>query len=115
MKYRLWVAGTAAVLALCSVSAAVAAARLPAPVPAAAPAAVQDTEPPAPAETDVGERVYLVRDYNGELCVFQDGALIERTGIPVSTLPKSDRALAEVGITVTGEAALSELLADLGS
>ena len=36
MKYRLWVAGTAAVLALCSVSAAVAAARLPAPVPAAA-------------------------------------------------------------------------------
>lgn len=114
MKYRLWVAGTAAVLALCSVSAAVAAARLPVPEPAPA-AVVQEAEPSAPAETDAGARVYLVRDYNGELCVFLNGELIERTGVPVSTLPKSDRALAEVGITVTGEAALSELLADLGS
>lgn len=114
MRYRLWIAGTAAVLALCSVSAAaVAAARGPAAAPAPA-AAVSDTPPPVEAAAPE-EDVYLVRDYSGELCVFQDGELIQRTGIPVSTLPKSDRALAEVGIVVTGTAELAELLADLGS
>ncbi|MCI8538512.1 MAG: hypothetical protein HFF18_07590 [Oscillospiraceae bacterium] len=114
MKYRLWIAGTAAVLALCSVTAAVAAARMPAPAPAPAVSAAHTAQPPE--ETAAPEEeTYLVRDYSGELCVFQGGELIERTGIPVATLPQSDRTMAEVGITVTGKAALAELLADLGS
>lgn len=114
MKYRLWIAGAAAALALCSVTAAVAAAWRPAREPVSAVSAVH-TALPAEETPAVEEKTYLVRDYSGELCVFQDGELIQRTGIPVATLPRSDRTMAEVGITVTGEAELAELLADLGS
>lgn len=107
MNYRIWITGIAAILALSAVSAAVVVTReTPSPARAAAASASVSV-------TDTA--VYLVRDYGGELCVFREGDLIERTGIPVSTLPRSDRALAEVGITVTGRTALAELLGDLGS
>lgn len=107
MKDRIWISGAAVLLALASASAALVVTRPPAP---AVRAVAVETSAPAPEEA-----VYLIRAYSGELCVFQDGRLLERTGIPVSTLPRSDRELAEVGITVTGRAALSELLGDLGS
>jgi hypothetical protein len=104
---RIWIAGGAAALALCTVSAAVLEQNA---VRQREEAVSLSAEVSAP-DTDV----YLVRTYSGELCVFQNGVLLERTGIPVSTLPQSDRALAAVGISVTGQAALSELLGDLGS
>ena len=113
MKYRIWIAGAAILMALGSVSAAVVLTR-PAPAAAAVGRAVESSSA-APTPTAEDAAVYLVREYSGELCVFQEGKLLERTGIPVSTLPQSDRALAEVGITVVGQAALSELLGDLGS
>ena len=95
----------AAALALCSVSVSLARHQ---DITAAVSLVHTAQETPA-------EEVYLIRDYNGELCVFRDGELLERTGIPVATLPKSDRELVQVGIYVTGEAALSQLLGDLGS
>lgn len=112
MKYRIWIAGAAILMALCSVSAAVMLART---APAASVGANAAASAAAPISDTEDSTIYLVREYSGELCVFQEGQLLERTGIPVSTLPQSDRALAEVGITVVGQAALSELLGDLGS
>ena len=111
MNDRIWISGAAVLLALASASAALVVNCPPASAPAVRAAAVETSAPVSPP----AEPVYLVRAYSGELCVFQSGQLVERTGIPVSTLPRSDRELAEVGITVVGQAALSELLGDLGS
>ena len=113
MKYRIWIAGAAVLLALGSVSAAVVLTRSAPAAAAIGTAVTASSATPIPAAEDTA--VYLVREYSGELCVCQEGKLLERTGIPVSTLPQSDRELAEVGITVVGQAALSELLGDLGS
>ena len=107
MRHRIWLSALAALLAVSAAAAAFSVRRDAAPAAAVAV--------PVQTGSEETEEVYLVREYNGELCVFLDGALLERTGIPVATLPRSDREQAMVGIYVTGKAALSELLGDLGS
>lgn len=56
-----------------------------------------------------------VKALDGVLCVFRDGVLSQRTSISVLGLPSADQAEAEQGIRVGSEAALQQLLEDLGS
>lgn len=58
---------------------------------------------------------YELRADGGEVCVYQNGSLLRRTGVAVSSLPKEDRALLEQGITVDSIQALTSLLEDLCS
>ena len=58
---------------------------------------------------------YLIRTVDDEVCVFQGDALIRRTGVTASLLPRQDREALEQGITVESRAELTALLEDLGS
>lgn len=70
------------------------------------------TAPDAPASSPAH---YELRATEGEVCVYQDGSLLQRTGVAVSSLPKEDRALLENGIAVDSMQALTSLLEDLCS
>ena len=61
------------------------------------------------------EASYLLRSENGAVSIYQNGALLRRTDIPVSALPQCDRAALEQGIHVAGDADLARILEDLGS
>ncbi|MDR0884677.1 MAG: hypothetical protein LBN05_08780 [Oscillospiraceae bacterium] len=71
----------------------------------------------APTPTPPPEPQYTLRAYAGELALFLEGdeEPIEQYDVPVDTLPDADRALLDAGITVTGDAALQELLEDYTS
>ena len=58
---------------------------------------------------------YLIRTVDDEVCVFQGDALIRRTGVTASLLPRQDREALEHGISVESRAELTALLEDLGS
>ena len=104
-KARFWIAGAAVTIAAASLCAAIAAP----PAPVAVVAAVS----PTPAAT--GQPTYLLLDHQGELCVFSDGQLIQRTGIPVSALPAADRERLIQGIPAESRQQLYTLLEDLAS
>ena len=59
---------------------------------------------------------YLVKSYNGQVCVFADGGAMpqQNTGIYTATLPAEDQVLLQVGILVASQAELSALLEDYG-
>lgn len=75
--------------------------------------------PAAPVAADAGEAVpvdvYLLREDGGEVCVFENDTLIQRTGVAVAALPQADRAALESGIIAGGAQELSRLLEDLTS
>ena len=60
---------------------------------------------------------YIVREQGGYVAVFSSNPsrLLEVTAIPVSTLPKADRALLSQGIAAADRQALLTLLEDLNS
>lgn len=64
-------------------------------------------------ETEVD--VYELRAESGEICVYQGENLILRTGVAISSLPASDRALLEGGIVAGSMEELTRLLEDLTS
>lgn len=107
-RSRLCIAGGAAAAAALSVCAALTAPLVPSFASAAAPAPLADT-------SSQEDAVYLLRDWEGELCVFSGLRLVQRTGIPVSALPAADRALLQEGIRAEGRQALYALLEDLAS
>ena len=82
--------------------------------PAASPTALAVPTALSPAPT-VQTPSYLLLDHQGELCVFSEGRLLQRTGIPVSALPAADRALLGQGIPAESRQALYALLEDLAS
>ena len=60
---------------------------------------------------------YIVKEHRGYVAVFSSNPsqLLEVTSIPVSTLPKADRALLSQGIAAEDRKALLTLLEDLNS
>ena len=60
---------------------------------------------------------YIVKEQGGYVAVFSSNPsqLLEVTSIPVSTLPKADRALLSQGIAAEDRKALLTLLEDLNS
>ena len=94
-----------------------------------APGADSAAETPVPSEPslaaqtlpDTGQPTqYLLRDEGGMIAVYTcgpDGSptrLARQTGIYVNLLPENDALRVKQGMTVTGDAALQEVLEDLG-
>jgi hypothetical protein len=61
------------------------------------------------------EPLYRLQATDGELCIYQNGTLLRRTGVRVSTLPGKDRELLEQGIDAHSQEELASLLEDLCS
>lgn len=59
--------------------------------------------------------LYELRSVDGEICVFRRGSLLTHTGVLVSSLPREDRALLEVGIAAESDQELASLIEDLCS
>ena len=98
---------------------------LPSPAPGADSAAETPvpSEPSLAAQTlpDTGQPTqYLLRDEGGMVVVYTcgpDGSptrLARQTDIYVNLLPENDALCVKQGMTVTGDAALQEVLEDLG-
>ena len=58
--------------------------------------------------------LYVLQDCGGEVCVYQDGQLLRRTGIPAAALPQADRDSLTAGIALDSPAALAVCLEDFG-
>lgn len=67
------------------------------------------------AEESVDVPYYELRAEGGEVCVYEGEKLILRTGVAVSSLPASDRALLDGGIVASSPEELTRLLEDLTS
>lgn len=67
--------------------------------------------------TSFDTAAYIVKEQGGYVAVFSSNPsqLLEVTSIPVSTLPKADRALLSQGIAAEDRKALLTLLEDLNS
>lgn len=61
------------------------------------------------------ESAYVLRERDGEICIYRGDLLISRTGYSVSMLPDEDRTLLEEGIAASSRQALTSLLEDLCS
>ncbi|GEM_PF-2687269 len=79
------------------------------PPPQEQPADVPEESPAAP------EPLYVLRDVDGELCIFRNSRLLRHTGVYTASLPREDRELLAGGIAAGSEQALASLLEDLCS
>ncbi len=69
----------------------------------------------APTADEAGSGGYLLLAVDGEVCVYQDGALLLQTGIDVTLLPAADRADLAAGIHAEDAFALAAYLEDFGA
>lgn len=79
------------------------------------PWAQADASGAATMETSENATEFLLKNQDGEVCVYADETLVSRTGIPVRSLPEQDREALETGIQAKGERALAALLEDFGA
>ena len=56
--------------------------------------------------------VYVMREEEGRVVVYLNGAIFLRTATPVANLPKNDRLKLQKGITVYSEEELKRLVED---
>ena len=66
-------------------------------------------------ESSTAQNTYTVREYEGQIAIFSDdGEMpVKVFDTSVSTLPKSDRELLELGITVENPEELQRIIEDL--
>lgn len=57
----------------------------------------------------------MVAEYDGRVCVYQDGEIILRTDTPVASLPARDREQLARGIPVETQQELHQILEDFGA
>ena len=76
-------------------------------------AQVSDTPAPEPRSS----LTYVVKNFNGNIAVFEEGAAepFKITDVPINTLPYNDQNNLEKGIIVSSKEELNSLLEDLCS
>lgn len=72
--------------------------------------------PPKDATEDSGEVLFIVREYEEKIGIFdRNGKLLRIIDIYTKTLPKTDRALLREGIELRSQAELDSLIEDYSS
>ena len=78
--------------------------------------ASESSSPSTAGDSSSGGESYLVKEYGGQVCIFEEGEALplRNTGIYTATLPDEDQTRLKDGITVKSQEELSSLLEDYG-
>ena len=78
--------------------------------------AENDILPSAPNPSEPDEKIWIVREYRGQIGIFsEDDALVRTINVYIKTLPETDRILLKEGIRVTSERQLYSIIEDYSS
>ena len=75
-----------------------------------------DVLPSAPETSEPDEKIWIVREYRGQIGIFsEDDTLVRTINVYIKTLPETDRILLKEGIRVTSERQLYSIIEDYSS
>ena len=78
--------------------------------------AENDVPPSAPETSEPDEKIWIVREYRGQIGIFsEDDTLVKTINVYIKTLPETDRILLKEGIRVTSERQLYSIIEDYSS
>ena len=78
--------------------------------------AENDILPSEPEQSEPDEKIWIVREYRGQIGIFsEDDTLVRTINVYIKTLPETDRILLKEGIRVTSERQLYSIIEDYSS
>ena len=78
--------------------------------------AENDILPSEPEQSEPEEKIWIVREYRGQIGIFsEDDTLVRTINVYIKTLPETDRILLKEGIRVTSERQLYSIIEDYSS